>query len=332
MEATYYDNAVQGPAQPSTYQASTDTRNPGEVSIYWGVQQLSNSCGLLPEYNQTHRQKGSIALPYPQIPILDTGYGYEHGLTFTAPGQTTQIGSSSNLTHHSVQTRLPLQNQQHLEQHAYTCEEGPRDMLTNCHEKTPPFVVSQLGNGECFPIGFTASDSSHQWTHNQEQESPLMGPWSSSLQHSSRTNNHYYHHHRHPPSRHRSLMNQRIGRDDDVTTVEGYGSSSVVGQPGMPEPAAQPRGPKLRITPEDDALLVTLKETKDLSWKQIADFFPGRSSGTLQVRYCTKLKPKPATRPTCTWCRLRTGHWQQLAEPTDLKSRCAFSQSPPSST
>jgi hypothetical protein len=29
-----------------------------------------------------------------------------------------------------------------------------------------------------------------------------------------------------------------------------------------------------------------------LTWKQIADFFPGRSSGTLQVRYCTKLKAK----------------------------------------
>ena len=60
----------------------------------------------------------------------------------------------------------------------------------------------------------------------------------------------------------------------------------------MPEPAAKPKGPKLKFTPEDDALLVELKETKNLTWKQIADFFPGRSSGTLQVRYCTKLKAK----------------------------------------
>ncbi|PWY80013.1 Myb-like transcription factor [Aspergillus eucalypticola CBS 122712] len=35
-----------------------------------------------------------------------------------------------------------------------------------------------------------------------------------------------------------------------------------------------------------------LKENKNLTWKQIADFFPGRTSGTLQVRYCTKLKAK----------------------------------------
>jgi hypothetical protein len=66
----------------------------------------------------------------------------------------------------------------------------------------------------------------------------------------------------------------------------------MVGQDGMPPPALRPRGPKLKFTPEDDQLLVDLKEKKNLTWKQIADFFPGRSSGTLQVRYCTKLKAK----------------------------------------
>jgi hypothetical protein len=66
----------------------------------------------------------------------------------------------------------------------------------------------------------------------------------------------------------------------------------MVGQVGMPLPAPRPRGPKLKFTPEDDQLLIDLKENKNLTWKQIADFFPGRSSGTLQVRYCTKLKAK----------------------------------------
>jgi hypothetical protein len=66
----------------------------------------------------------------------------------------------------------------------------------------------------------------------------------------------------------------------------------MVGQAGMPPPAPRPRGPKLKFTPEDDQLLIDLKENKNLTWKQIADFFPGRSSGTLQVRYCTKLKAK----------------------------------------
>lgn len=69
---------------------------------------------------------------------------------------------------------------------------------------------------------------------------------------------------------------------------------SVVGLEGMPQPAPRPRYPRLRFTPEDDQLLVDLKENKSLTWGQLAEFFPGRSSGTLQVRYCTKLKTKTA--------------------------------------
>lgn len=47
---------------------------------------------------------------------------------------------------------------------------------------------------------------------------------------------------------------------------------------------------KPKFTAEDDDLLVDLKEQKKLSWKQIAEYFHGRTAGALQVRYCTKLK------------------------------------------
>lgn len=70
------------------------------------------------------------------------------------------------------------------------------------------------------------------------------------------------------------------------------GMTSVVGREGMPEPATRPRGPKLKFSAQEDQMLIDLKENKNLTWKQIADFFPGRTSGTLQVRYCTKLKAK----------------------------------------
>jgi hypothetical protein len=84
----------------------------------------------------------------------------------------------------------------------------------------------------------------------------------------------------------------QTGGGDGLHVAEEDLLLSVVGDPGMPEPAIRPKGPKLKFSPEDDALLVELKETKNLTWKQIADFFPGRSSGTLQIRYCTKLKAK----------------------------------------
>lgn len=92
----------------------------------------------------------------------------------------------------------------------------------------------------------------------------------------------------------------------------GGGAPSVVGQAGMPTPAPRPRGPKLKFTPEDDALLIDLKENKSLTWKQIADFFPGRSSGTLQVRYCTKLKAK-------------TTQWTDETVRLPLRKSCSFS-------
>ncbi|KAF2124356.1 hypothetical protein P153DRAFT_390390 [Dothidotthia symphoricarpi CBS 119687] len=97
-------------------------------------------------------------------------------------------------------------------------------------------------------------------------------------------------HHHHLPSTHRDKRQRREGSPPSPTPQ--HGPPSVVGQQGMPNPAARPRGPKLKFTNEDDQLLVDLKEKKNLTWKQIADFFPGRSSGTLQVRYCTKLKAK----------------------------------------
>lgn len=100
------------------------------------------------------------------------------------------------------------------------------------------------------------------------------------------------HHHHHLPIQGPS-SNKRIRMEGaPLSPAQPHGPPNVVGQDGMPAPAPRPRGPKLKFTPEDDQLLVDLKEKKNLAWKQIADFFPGRSSGTLQVRYCTKLKAK----------------------------------------
>ncbi|KAI3395161.1 hypothetical protein diail_1713 [Diaporthe ilicicola] len=108
-----------------------------------------------------------------------------------------------------------------------------------------------------------------------------------------------HHHHRLPDTGPPSKL---LRRDETL----GGGAPSVVGQEGMPEPAPRPRGPKLKFTPEDDQLLIDLKENKSLTWKQIADFFPGRSSGTLQVRYCTKLKAKTTQWTDETDLKLRT--------------------------
>jgi hypothetical protein len=53
---------------------------------------------------------------------------------------------------------------------------------------------------------------------------------------------------------------------------------------------ASSRSKRPRFTEEEDAKLVDLKERRGWSWEDIQRSFPGRSTGSLQVRYSTKLK------------------------------------------
>jgi hypothetical protein len=65
-----------------------------------------------------------------------------------------------------------------------------------------------------------------------------------------------------------------------------------------------------RFSYEDNALLVQLKG-EGLSWKTIATFFPGRSGGSLQSHYCTKLK-RSLPENGRDWKRARTASRQHL--------------------
>jgi hypothetical protein len=64
-------------------------------------------------------------------------------------------------------------------------------------------------------------------------------------------------------------------------------------KPGLTE---QDSATRARFTAEEDELLVELKAVRRMPWREIhrlfSETFPGRSVGTLQVRYCTKLKGK----------------------------------------
>lgn len=201
------------------------------------------------------------------------------------PGQPQHYGPPPGpvmapLYHQHMQaTQPPTQHQTHistgskrprpddLDLHAPTGPLGSLDhaQLTGMHPHTHPHHVSMTGYGPAT----TAAGHGHVPAHTQHHH------------HSQQ------HHHRLP---HSEPVPKLMRRDDPVGMMAS--SSSVVGQEGMPEPAKRPKGPKLKFTTDDDQLLIELKEKKNLTWKQIADFFPGRSSGTLQVRYCTKLKAK----------------------------------------
>jgi hypothetical protein len=56
------------------------------------------------------------------------------------------------------------------------------------------------------------------------------------------------------------------------------------------KPSGCATGRRVAVLSEEDKLLIKLKEKDDLSWSEIVKHFPGRTKGSLQVRYSTKLK------------------------------------------
>ncbi|QKX61635.1 uncharacterized protein TRUGW13939_08787 [Talaromyces rugulosus] len=79
----------------------------------------------------------------------------------------------------------------------------------------------------------------------------------------------------------RSAQDHPLGADRPSSLSPGDGSSQqcLVGQKGD------------QYSPDEDALLRKLKGM-NMAWTEIAKSFPGRSKGSLQTRYCTKLKRK----------------------------------------
>ncbi|OQE69863.1 hypothetical protein PENNAL_c0126G00812, partial [Penicillium nalgiovense] len=47
-----------------------------------------------------------------------------------------------------------------------------------------------------------------------------------------------------------------------------------------------------RFLPDEDDRLIELKEQRGLPWSRIVKHFPGRTKGSLQVRYSTRLKDR----------------------------------------
>jgi hypothetical protein len=55
-------------------------------------------------------------------------------------------------------------------------------------------------------------------------------------------------------------------------------------------PSGCATGRRVAVLSEEDKLLLKLKQKDDLPWSEIMKHFPGRTKGSLQVRYSTKLR------------------------------------------
>ncbi|KAG9246500.1 hypothetical protein BJ878DRAFT_279553 [Calycina marina] len=237
--------------------------------------------------------------------IQDMRHGGPQGLS-----PLHELAAHQQQQHQHHQHQQHIQQQQQQAQHQHPSHQVILDPHVMSHHQSPPF-----GSGQpMLPYGARRMHTQmqpqmQQATGSKRQRDDLEAIGMGSLQEGQMQSGDMhsispqgmvgyggqpvqqsYHGHTLPNQEHRSKI-PRMG-DPESSMLSQGGAPSVVGLEGMPPPAQRPRGPKLKFTPEDDQLLVDLKENKSLTWKQIAEFFPGRSSGTLQVRYCTKLKAK----------------------------------------
>lgn len=73
---------------------------------------------------------------------------------------------------------------------------------------------------------------------------------------------------------------------------ENLGQTRHTKQPSSTKPSAH----ATRFLPDEDELLMELKERRCLPWSRIAKHFPGRTKNSLQVRYSTRLKDRGSGR------------------------------------
>lgn len=237
---------------------------------------------------QAYQQHGMPAVVLPsQIPASESGYAVEQAHMMPISRRVSHAGPVYGSPHENMQSQMAYQQQQ--QQHQQQSSARKRSHAEYAYDNYQE-MQQMHGSGVSQAVQVPVDIVSHA-PHSQMPQhaygyssdlSPVHSPSGQSMSH---------HHHRLPNQPPPSKFH-RTGYGEELYAADEHGPPSVVGQPGMPDPAAKPKGPKLKFTPEDDSLLIELKETKNLTWKQIADFFPGRSSGTLQVRYCTKLKAK----------------------------------------
>jgi hypothetical protein len=236
---------------------------------------------------QAYQPHGMAAVLPSQLPASEAAYTVDQAHMMSMSRRVSHAGQVYGSPHENIQSQIVYQQQQQQQQQPQQHSSArKRSHAEYAHDANYPEMQRMHGpvvsRSVQVPVDMVShAMPAHAYGYSSDL-SPVHSPTGQSMSH---------HHHRLPNQPLPSKFH-RTGYGEEFYVADDHGPPSVVGQPGMPEPAAKPKGPKLKFTPEDDALLVELKETKNLTWKQIADFFPGRSSGTLQVRYCTKLKAK----------------------------------------
>ncbi|KAF2840440.1 WD40 repeat-like protein [Patellaria atrata CBS 101060] len=83
---------------------------------------------------------------------------------------------------------------------------------------------------------------------------------------------------------------EQIEHVQQANKVHGIAKSERLAQyetwKSLPDAKGQP------FSPEEDERIILLKESEGMGWKELRQYFPGRSEGALSTRYCNKLHPR----------------------------------------
>jgi hypothetical protein len=283
-------NLAQNPARLSDGYILTIALEQGQRLAQQGIQQLPNSHVYPPErMTYAYQQHGMAAMSVTQKAEPDVPYGVDQAYTLPVSPWVSSVDPTYGGPCYSLQTRLAYQQQLKQEQQRPIHKISNEQITYDSWEMHKLHALSaSKGDDAAFETtSYNHPEPTLSRAHDRDSNLSPTRSLPSNIRISALAN-----HHRRLPNRPTLPISYCINHGSVLDNVEERGSPSIVGQPGKPESATTPKGPKLKFTTEDDALLIMLKETKNLTWKQIADAFPGRSSGTLQVRYCTKLKAK----------------------------------------
>jgi hypothetical protein len=95
-----------------------------------------------------------------------------------------------------------------------------------------------------------------------------------------------------------SVTPESLGVNAQELSTESPHSSCFVIRSKADFETVLPQRKRITFTRAENALLIGMKEERDLSWDEIETAFPNRSKATLQVHYSTKLKGRSTSTAT----------------------------------
>jgi hypothetical protein len=199
---------------------------------------------------QASQQHGIISTYPTKIHVPEIAYGLEQIHILPILQATFYVASLSSSPHKQLQTQLVLKQQQQTPEQQYQQQQSSAHKMshassTHYHSETRQMHALGSRHGVRGPIAVILNSQNiplHPQAYTNSSD-PSLTHWESGHPELLAQT----HHHHRLPDRPPPLTLCSTEHGHEIYTAKGCSSWSVIGQPGMPEPAAKPRGRKLKF-------------------------------------------------------------------------------------